>query len=222
MQINILHRPGASIAQCVMEQGETPLRAEAGAMVGQSMNIYMETSSGGLLKGMKSMLGGESFFTNKFTSTGGTGEVLLGGALPGDMAILDCTATRNWRIARGAFVACEDQINIETKFGGLSAMFSGTGLAHLEANGEGQVVVAAFGAIERIPVDGKFVIDNGHIVAWTDGLSYKVTKAGGGFVSAFLSGEGMVCTFSGQGELLMQTRNAVGFAQFIGSRMPPV
>ena len=53
MQIEIVHRPGAALARCEMEPGETPLRVEAGAMVGRSVNVNMETKSGGLMKGMK-------------------------------------------------------------------------------------------------------------------------------------------------------------------------
>ena len=70
MQIDIMYQPGAALAKCTLQPGETPLRAEAGSMVGMSPGINMETSSGGLLKGMKSLLGGESFFTNKFSFIG--------------------------------------------------------------------------------------------------------------------------------------------------------
>ncbi len=222
MEINILHQPGAAIAQCLIQPGESPLRAESGAMVGMSPNVNMETKSGGLLKGMKSMLGGESFFMNKFTTGAGTGEVLLGAPLPGDLAVLECGGGSDWCIAKGAFVGCDDTVNVETKFGGLKAIFSGTGLAHLAASGQGKIIISSFGAFERVPVNGKFVVDNGHIVAWSSGLTYKVAKAGGGWVASILSGEGLVCTFQGQGEVYIQTRNAIDFATFIGSKMPPV
>ena len=53
MQVNLLHRPGSTVAQCLIQQGEVPVRAEAGAMIGMSPNVNMETSSGGLMKGVK-------------------------------------------------------------------------------------------------------------------------------------------------------------------------
>ena len=81
-------------------------------MVGMSPGINMETSSGGLLKGMKSLLGGESFFTNKFS---GGGEVLLAAALPGDLSVLNIGPGSGWKIAKGAFVGCDDTVNVETK-----------------------------------------------------------------------------------------------------------
>ncbi|MEO1267726.1 MAG: TIGR00266 family protein [Myxococcota bacterium] len=218
MQIDIMYQPGAALAKCTLQQGEIPLRAEAGAMVGMSPGVNMETSSGGLLKGMKSLLGGESFFTNKFS---GGGEVLLAAALPGDLAVLNVGPGSGWRIAKGAFVGCDDSVNVETKFGGLKAMFSGTGLAHLETSGQGQVIVGAFGAVERQPVNGSYIVDNGHIVAWSEGLTYKVSKSGSGIIASILSGEGLVCTFSGQGEVLIQTRNADEFGKLIGPMMPP-
>jgi uncharacterized protein (TIGR00266 family) len=205
-----------------MQPGETPLRVEAGAMVGRSPSIDMETKAGGMMKGMKAMLGGESFFMNKFTASGGKGEVLVGSALPGDLQTIEVSGAQGWSIARGAFVACEDTVEIETKFGGLKAVFSGTGLAHLKATGSGKVIIGAFGAFETLPVNGSLIVDNGHIVAWSSSLDYKVTKAGGGFIAAFLSGEGAVCRFSGQGEVLIQTRNATEFGQLVGGMMPPV
>ncbi len=222
MDIEIIHRPGAALARCVVKPGDSPLRVEAGAMVGRSVNITMETQSGGMMKGMKAMLGGESFFMNKFTATGSAGEVLVGAALPGDLEVVEVSSSQGWNVAQGAFIACEDTVAIETKFGGLKAMFSGTGLAHLKATGSGRLVIGAFGAFEALDVDGSLIVDNGHVVAWTSGLDYKISKAGGGFIAAYLSGEGAVCRFSGQGRVLIQTRNATAFGQFIGKMMPPV
>ena len=59
-----------------------------------------------------------------------------------------------------------------------------------------------------------YICDTGHMVAFTQGLSYTVNKVGG-MKSLFLSGEGLVCTFKGQGRLWMQTRNPGGLASFL-------
>jgi len=226
MQVNLLHRPGSTVAQCLIQQGEVPVRAEAGAMIGMSPNVNMETSSGGLMKGVKAMFSGESFFTNKFTSTGGTAELLVATSLPGDMAILavdsGAGAGGEWSIQRGAFVACEDTVEIDAKSGGLKGMFSGAGLIKLKASGKGQCLVGAFGALEPIDVEGSFVVDTGHLVAWQNTLDYKLTKAGGGFMAALMSGEGYVATFTGTGRIWIQTRNAQAYGQMIGPKMAPV
>ncbi len=226
MQCDIQHRPGSAVAVCTLEAGGVPVRAEAGSMIGMSPNINMETSSGGLMKGLKSMFSGESFFTNKFSSTGGTAEVIVGAALPGDLTVIEVDSNQGpqgeWHLQRGAFVASDDTVQIDAKSGGLKGMFSGAGLIKMKAHGQGQCVIGAFGAFERIDVTGSYVVDTGHLVAWQGTLDYKLDKAGGGFLSALMSGEGYVCHFTGTGSLYIQTRNATAFGQMIGSKMPPV
>jgi uncharacterized protein (AIM24 family) len=76
MQINVLYRPSQTIAQVWLQPNESVL-AESGAMMGMSTNVNIQTQSGGILKGLKRMFGGESFFRNTFTAQGGQGEVLL-------------------------------------------------------------------------------------------------------------------------------------------------
>lgn len=191
-------------------------------MMGMSPNVDIETKSGGLKGGLKSMLSGESFFTNTFRSSGGRGEVLLGAQLPGDIATLDVSASSGWNVARGAFIACADTVATEPKFGGLKGMLSGASLAHLEARGEGSLIVGAYGAMEPYDIDGTFIVDDGHIVAWSDSLTYNLSKAGSGWIASFLSGEGYVCTFTGKGRIWIQTRNATAFGQTIGAMMSPV
>ena len=54
----------------------------------------------------------------------------------------------------------------------------------------------------------------GCIVAFTEGLEYRVTKFGG-YKSLFFSGEGLVCQFSGQGKVWIQTRQVNAFARWV-------
>lgn len=58
-------------------------------------------------------------------------------------------------------------------------------------------------------VDGeKYIVDNGHLVAWN--TKYVMERvASGGIISGFASGEGLVCKFTGPGTVFIQTRNAV-------------
>ncbi|MEQ9365162.1 MAG: AIM24 family protein, partial [Leptospirales bacterium] len=65
-----------------------------------------------------------------------------------------------------------------------------------------------------LEVDGQYVVDTGHIVAFTDGLEYNVTKVGG-YKSLFLSGEGFVARFSGKGKLWIQTRQVPSFSAWL-------
>lgn len=220
MQVNILYRPSQSIAQCWLSPGES-VTAESGAMMGMSTNVQMTTQSGGLMSGLKRLFGGESFFRNTFTAGGGQGEVLFTQALCGDMATLDVGYTQ-WLIASSAYVASSYGVDVATQSGGFKGFFSGAGLFILGTQGQGQVIVGAFGAVERVAVNGSLIVDTGHIVAWDSRLQYKVTKATkAGWIASFLSGEGLVAHFEGQGEVLVQSRNAAEYGTTVGKLLPP-
>ncbi len=59
-------------------------------------------------------------------------------------------------------------------------------------------------------IAGEYIVDTGHIVAFDPTLTFKIERVGG-LKSLFLSGEGLVCRFSGQGRLYIQTRNQNSF-----------
>ena len=89
MQTEIIHSPGAAAAHVRLDAGET-LTAEGGAMIAIGGEVTMETSThqkgkGGLIKGLKRLLGGESFFLNHYTAGASGGEVWHAQTLPGDM-----------------------------------------------------------------------------------------------------------------------------------------
>jgi len=209
MQVNLLYRPSQALAQVWLQNGES-VTAESGAMVGMSTNVQMQTQSGGFMKGLKRMFGGESFFRNTFTSYNGNGEVLFATPLTGDMAVLD-VGHKQWNVQNSAFVACSPSVDVKTKSGGFKGLFSGAGLFVLETTGQGQMIIGSFGALEAIQVDGSMVIDTGHLVG----------KSGAGWIASWLSGEGLVCHFEGQGTVYLQSRNAAEYGATIGALLPP-
>jgi uncharacterized protein (TIGR00266 family) len=221
MQIDIGYRPGQSLAKCSLAPGES-LIAEAGAMVGQSTNVQMQTQAGGVMSGLKRMFGGESFFRNTFTAQGGPGEVLLAQSLCGDMVTLEMNPN-GYFIQSGAFVACSPHVSLDTKVGGLKGFFSGAGMFVLKATSQqpGQVLVGGFGGLQELACQDNIVIDTGHLVAWDATLTYSIGKSGAGWIASYLSGEGLVCHFKGQGRIWIQTRNPVEYGKSVGKMLPP-
>ena len=71
MQYKILCQPASAVAHLVLNAGEA-ITCEVGAMIAMSPNIGVETTSrsrggkGGIMKGIKRMFSGESFFLNHF------------------------------------------------------------------------------------------------------------------------------------------------------------
>jgi len=216
------YQPAHSLAKVTLQPNESVI-AESGAMVGMSTNVNMQTQSkGGMMGGLKRMFGGESFFRNTFTAQNGPGEVLLAQALCGDMVVLEMTPN-GYFIQNSAYIASSMDVNVETQTGGFKGFFSGAGVFVLKATSQqpGQVLIGAFGGIQELQCDGNMVIDTGHLVAWDATLSYKIGKSGAGWIASYLSGEGLVCDFTGQGRIWIQSRNPGEYGQAIGRMLPP-
>lgn len=226
MQIDIKYRPTFALAEVQLQPGEV-VRAESGAMISMSSHIRVSTDArmggkGGFLGMLKrSMVGGESFFTNSFTAADAPGEVTLAPTLAGDLAVHELAPDHELFIQGSSFVACQDGITLDTKFQGMKGLFSGESLFFLKATGKGPVVMNAFGGIETLDLDGEMVVDTGHVVAFTSGLDYTVTKASKGWIDSFLSGEGLVLNFSGRGRLWLQSRNPSEYGKSVGGLLPP-
>lgn len=225
MHFEIQYKPAHSLAIAHLQASEH-VRAEAGSMVSMTSNIEVQTqgrpNKGGLLKGLKRrFLGGESFFTNLFTAQNGPGHVTFAPSLCGDMIVHNLQPGEELYIQGSSYVAAPDTVQIDTKFQGFKGFFSGESMFFLAASGHGPVLLNAFGAIESIDLNGEIVVDTGHLIAFTKGINYEISKAAKGLVASFLSGEGLVLKMRGQGRLYVQTRNPSSFGQTVGKLLPP-
>ncbi|MEN9577912.1 MAG: hypothetical protein RJA70_921 [Pseudomonadota bacterium] len=225
MYYEILYKPTHSLAIAHLAAGES-VRAEASAMVGMTHNIGVQTQgaagSGGLFKGLKrAFLGGESFFTNLFTAQGAAGQVSLAPQLCGDMIVHQLDGHHQLFIQGSSYVSAPDTVQLDTQFQGFKGFFTGESLFFLAASGQGPVLLNAFGAIEALDVNGELIIDTGHLVAFTSGIHYEVSKAAEGWISSYLSGEGLVLRVYGQGRVYLQTRNPSEYGRSVGSKLPP-
>ncbi len=171
----------------------------------------------------------ESLFQQHIEAVHGDGDCLLSSTLDGDMQILD-VGNVQYTLADGAFVAATDTVDIKVKMQGLGgALFGQTGgLLVMHTSGQGQVVVSGFGTLFELDVvPGKDVIvDNGHVVCWDSRLTYNLsvsTSRSSGLLSNLVgsvtSGEGMVLRFSGQGKIVICSRNRGNFLQWLLSKV---
>jgi uncharacterized protein (TIGR00266 family) len=203
-----------------LDAGES-LQAEAGAMVGMSPGIEIQTAAkGGMLGGLKrSMLGGESFFLNTFTAST-PGKVMVASALPGDIAHMQMGGETLF-VQSGSYMASTPSIEVDTKWGGAKTFFSGEGLFLLRLAGTGDLIMSSYGAIHAIDLAAgeQFTLDTGHMVAFSDGMNYQVRKVGG-WKSTILSGEGLVVDLTGPGRLYMQTRSPSAFLGWLIPKLP--
>ena len=224
MNVEILHQPDSAIARVTLESGEE-LVAEAGCMIAMSGYINASTTlrqgkGGGILGGLKRLVAGESLFLSVFRSPKAGGEVFLAPKFMGDILLYQVTAI-GLVVQSTSYLASENNVDIELGFQGLKSIFSGESVFWLNVTGNGGVILSSFGAIYEIDVDGEYIVDTGHIVAFEKSLNFEITKAGSSWLGAFLGGEGLVCRFKGQGKIYCQSHNAGAFGSAVGSKLPP-
>lgn len=181
------------------------IKVEASAMATMDTHMRMKTKMGG---GFGRLLTGESIFINEYTAEKATGEIGIAPGAPGDIGHVFLENGAVIYLQSGAFVASDTDITLESKWQGFTkGFFSGESFFLIRASGTGDLWFNTYGGLIAQPVDGEYVVDTGHIVAFTDGLEYSVGKFGG-YKSLFFSGEGFVCRFRGKGTVWIQTRSA--------------
>ena len=225
MDIELVHRPGNTAARVTLAAGET-ITAEGGAMIAMSGDMGITTSThkrgkGSVLKAVKRLISGESIFLNHFTSPRAGAELWLGTPLAGDM-LLRTLDKETLIVQGGSFVACEQGVEIDMGFEGFKNLFSGESLFWVHLKGTGKVIVNSFGAIYAQEVDGEFIVDTGHIVAFTETLNFSLSKAGGSWLHSILGGEGLVCRFKGKGTVWCQSNNPRSFGGLLRPSLKPV
>jgi uncharacterized protein (TIGR00266 family) len=222
MNIELLQRPGNAAARVILSPGEH-LTSESGAMIAMSDTLELTTTThkrdtGSFFAAAKRLLAGESLFLNHFSASAASGEVFLAATLPGDMLRYDLQA-ENLIVQSGSFVACESSVNVNFGWQGFKSFFSGESVFWLQISGTGPVILSSFGAIYPIEVDGEYIVDTGHIVAFQETLNFNITKAGGSWATAIFGGEGLVCRFSGRGTVWCQSHNAKAFGYELGPEL---
>lgn len=157
----------------------------------------------------RSLTSGESMFITEATATSSDALLGIAPSVPGKVVCLKVDQTKQFYLNTGSFVACDKGVSYEMKSQSVSkALLAGTGgLYIMHTSGTGDVLINAFGDIQTVQVDENhpIIIDNEHVVAWEDSLTYNLKVASGTF--GFTTGEGIVNEFHGNGIVYIQSRN---------------
>jgi len=215
MQIEIRHSPSFGVARCILAPGET-INVESGAMYAQTFGIEVEAKmEGGLFAAAKrSLISGDSFFVSKFTNKHtGAGWVDVVSVLPGDVFAFDVNPGAGLILTKGAWIASDLGVELDTKFGGAGTFFGGEGIFLIKASGFGKVIAAAYGAIDvhSLKPNEGLTIDTGHLVAYEEGMNVRTRKISSGIMNTLKSGEGLVMDIMGPGDVVTQSRNPAAF-----------
>ena len=220
MDFEIRHRPSYAAVEVSLDAGES-IRAEAGSMVAHSAGVDVETSAnGGILSSLKrSVLGGESFFTNTFSASQ-SGSVTLAPPLPGDVVHQELQGESLY-VQSSSYLAADTAVDVDTEFGGARSFFGGEGLFLLKLTGTGPAFLSSYGAIDEVELNAgeTLVVDTGHIVAFDGTNDFDVRRVGG-LKSTLFSGEGLVCEFEGPRTVWTQTRSQDAFLSWLIPQLP--
>lgn len=234
MKFNVIGQ-GDNLLHVSLEKGEE-LSCESNAMVMMEGNLDLDGQmKGGFWSAVgRSLTSGESFFTQSIKATRGNGEAILSPVLPGDIQLLHCGPGKQFYLNDGVFLASESNVNVRVRtqsvgrglFGGTGGFFVG------QTEGVGQLAVSGFGTVFELDVDATSenptIIDNNHVVAWDAGLTYDLSISTnrsqglfGSLANSVMSGEGLVCKFSGKGKVVICSRNRSDFVSWLGSQIAP-
>lgn len=221
MRVEIFHQPSYSLARVGLD-GNEALIAEPGALVGMSTGVQLETRMrGGFLQSLaRSALGGEAFFTNTFRAPVDGGEILLAPPLPGDIFHLALHG-ESLLVQSGSYLASSEGVVTDAKWSGAKTFFGGEGLIMLRCSGVGDLLISSYGAIHeiQIPAGKQYTVDTGHLVAFNEGMAFKL-RAVGDVKATVLGGEGLVVDLSGPGRVYLQSRSEGAFLDWLLQRMP--
>ena len=208
------------LVELSLNQGET-LFIQRGSMVYHTPNVSLNTqlnaNGSGLGRFVKavgrSMVSGESTFITQAVAESDNGNLALAPDTPGQVIALEL-GEKQYRLNDGAFLALDGTafyIMERQSIG--KALFGGQGgLFVMTTQGQGTLLANAFGSIKKIELQNQeMTIDNAHVVAWDQSLDYNIHLENG-FWQSIGTGEGVVNTFRGTGEVYVQSLNLQSFA----------
>jgi uncharacterized protein (TIGR00266 family) len=199
--------------------------AEAGAMTYMEPNIDVKTRKRerSLLGTLGlALLGRQSFFVNDYRTEKGPGEVAFVSAPVGDIETLEVKPNQGYIIQSASYIASTQNVELDIKWQGFTKGLFGQGLFMIKVSGEGKLFINTFGAIDKHTLDaGKsLIVDNFHLVAFSDTCNYDVRKFGG-LKSTILGGEGLVTEIRGPGDVYIQTKNLREFVEWLWTLLGP-
>ena len=206
-----IHGDDMQLVVIELDPGEG-VRAEAGAMMFMENGIRMQTDTGGgVFKGFKRMVAGESFFITNFTHQGdGKGQVAFGAPYPGKVIPLDLREFDGQFICqKDSFLCAAQGIEIELAFTKRlgAGLFGGEGFILQRLEGDGMAFVHAGGTLikKRLGPGETLRVDTGCIVGFSRAVDYNIEMIGG-FRNALFGGEGMfIATLTGPGTVFLQS-----------------
>jgi uncharacterized protein (TIGR00266 family) len=202
-----------------LEPGES-LITEPDAMSSMDVGIELKARfNGGFLKGLlRKFFGGESLWVSEFSNTTSNPVTLhVSQPTPGDIREVELKDSAIC-LQPGAYLCSTPDIQLNLRWAGFASFIAKEGLFKMVASGTGKVWYGAYGAMLEREVNGEFIVDTSHLVAYEPQLKQKIQMAGG-LISSLTSGEGFVNRIEGKGKIVIQTRSMDGLSHWMNPRI---
>ncbi len=217
MEWEIRHRPVFSVLEVKLEPGEE-IVVEPGAYMMHFGEVEVKTSArGGMLSSLaRRIAGGESVFMNTIRGGKSGARVWIAPSVPGDITHIRIRPGEAYYVQDSSFLACHGEVKLTVAWRGLKGLLAEGELVWLKLEGMGDAWVNSYGCLEKLSLKPgeKAVIDNGHLVAMSGNIGWRIRKFGG-LKTLLLGGEGLVVEVEGPGELIVQTRTLPAFASVL-------
>jgi uncharacterized protein (TIGR00266 family) len=199
------------LVEIALDPGEG-VRAEAGTMAYMENGIDMQTGTGGgILKGLKRAVTGESFFITTFSNTANAASrVAFAAPYPGKIIPIELRQFGGQILCqRDSFLCAAQGIEVEVAFTKRlgAGFFGGEGFILQRLEGDGRAFVHAGGTIiEKDMAAGETLrVDTGCLVAFAPTVDYDIQFVGG-FTNALFGGEGLfLAKLTGPGKVYLQS-----------------
>lgn len=200
------------------------VRAEAGAMLYMENGIQMQTNTGGgIFKGFKRLITGESFFITTFLHTGaGKSHVAFAAPYPGKIIPLDLGELGGeFYCQKDGFLCAAQGVEIEVAFTKRigAGLFGGEGFILQRLEGDGLAFIHAGGTIikKELRPGETLRVDTGCLVAFAPTVDYDIQFIGG-FRNSLFGGEGLfTANLTGPGTVYLQSLPFSRLADRIGA-----
>ena len=199
---------------------------ESGGMSWMTENIRMETNTkGGLMKGLRRTLAGDSLFMTTYTAEQNNSQISFCSSYPGEIKALTLQKGQSIICQKSSFLAGESTLDVDLYFKKNIGVgfFGGEGFILQKLSGPGTAFVEMDGAmVEYDLAPGEVIkIDQGHIGMFEESVNFDI-QAVKGMKNIFLSGEGLfLATLKGPGKVWLQTMPLSRLVQLVASSMPP-
>lgn len=216
----IVNSPAFATVLINLKKGESVF-ANSDAMSHMDNHIKCKaTSKGGIYAGLKRMfLTTTSMFQTEYIGTETNNNIAFASFLPGDILPLKVKPGEKYMVSSNSLICYTSNLDVNgvTR---LKGILVGEGIAQTEVsndtNSVGMVWLASYGGFNKktLGKGEEFKLDTGLYLCGETDNNYTIGKVGS-LKTAFLSGEGLVMTFTGPCEIYCQGRSVGELENFI-------